>query len=259
MAEDRRFDGRAVIDTARGDFNGVLNALGRNQKEVPIMDAMDAAATAFRANALERIGDFQGATACLQQYMGAGGASGRMAMQGVIARYAQWNLCQQTMQAAQSQYAQRASSAAAARSGGGIGVLFFYIGLLTLAGGVIAMVLAIFGIGSFFTAPTPLIIGVVFTLVGRGIKNSAAKAAYLREHGISCKGSVVGIQRTGVKINNVPQFNITVQVMRDGQAPYNASAKMLLPPGSAGQFKPGLVLPVRVDPNDPQAIMIELD
>lgn len=249
----------AVIGTARGNFDVVLHVLGANQQDVPIMDAMDAGATVFRANAWERKGNIQAAAGLLQQYMGAGGASGRAAIKGVIDRYAGWNLCQQSFTGAEAQYSQHASAKAAAQASGGIGPIFFYLGILMLAGSGIGLVVGLIS-GRFIAGVLgPLIAGGVFTVIGFNAKKSAAKAARLRTHGIQTHGKVVGVQRTGVKINNSPQFRITLEISIEGAGTYQASTTMLMARGQAGQFKQGLSLPVRVDPDDPQSFILELD
>lgn len=249
---------RAMIETAKGDFNAVLKVIGRSQTEVPIMDAMDAIATVLRANAWEKLGNMQQAVEVLQQYMGEGGASGRMTIKAVIDNYASWNLCQQCLAAAEAGYAQKASATAAARAGGGVGPMLFYLGLMMLVGALVAVVLLIFGYSTGGVIPGPLIAGVIMTLIGRGIKKAAEKAAYLRTHGIQTMGKVLQVSRTGTKINNVPQYQITLQITLEGSQ-HQVSTKMLMDPSSAGQFKAGLSLPVRVDPKDPQSVMLELD
>ena len=71
--------------------------------------------------------------------------------------------------------------------------------------------------------------------------------------------SVVGIESTGMRINNVPQVLIHLQVQVEGLPPYQASTKLLLSPMSAARLQPGAAVPVRVDPANPGDLIIETD
>jgi hypothetical protein len=192
--------------------------------------------------------------------MGEGGAGGRDAVKGVVENYSQWNLCQQSLAQAESQYAQQASQVAAARAGGGVGVIFFFVGILLLAGSAVGIILTIVvDTNMFGMIPGMAIPGAIMFLLGRGMRKAAKQAAYLREHGVSTKGTVVSLQPTGTRINNVPQYRITLSIELEGKAPYEAQTKLLLQPHDAAQLTKGSVLPVRVDPKNPAAVMLELD
>ena len=65
---------RAFIDTARGNFNGVLHVLGSGPKDVPLMDAVDAVCAVLRANAWERVGSYKPQSAQLTEQMQTGRA-----------------------------------------------------------------------------------------------------------------------------------------------------------------------------------------
>jgi DNA-directed RNA polymerase subunit RPC12/RpoP len=63
---------RAQIATARGDFHEVLRQLGSNALEIPIADSLDLLAGVLRANAFERLGRLDLATAVLAGLRGQG-------------------------------------------------------------------------------------------------------------------------------------------------------------------------------------------
>ena len=270
---------RATIDTARGDFNAVIQTLGNDLQQVPIMDAMEAIAVILRANAWERLGQLQVATQQLSQYMGAGGASGRGALTRVLEAFSQssWQMAPGAYQAASATYTRAAGNAAAAGAGGMVGKIFYWVGLFNLVVGILlaigsiafvvlaltafpALVGGIPGValGGGIAAFTMIIIGVVFFLVGRAFVKGAAKAKRIRTSGVPARGQIVSVQPTGVRVNKVPQVSITVSVQLPGRPPYEARAKMLLQPMAMAQLTPGRAVPLRVDPQNPQEILIEL-
>ncbi len=269
---------RATIDTAKNDFNAVIQTLGQDLQQVPILDAMEAIAVVLRANAWERLGQVQAASQQLTQYMSAGGVGGRRALTSVTEAFARsnWQLAPGAFQAASATYTQAAGKAAAMGAGGIVGKIFYWIGLLNLIGGVLMTLGAIIfvvvayvampslqmavpgvGMGVGITGVTLLIMGAVFFMVGRGFVNSAAKAQRLRTEGIEAQGQVVSVQPTGMSVNNVPQVAITITVQMPNQAPYQATTKMLLQPMALAQLAPGTAVAVRVDPKNPQEILIE--
>jgi uncharacterized membrane protein len=226
---------------------------------VPIIDAMDGAATVFRANAWEKQGQLQTATKLLAQYMGVGGASGRSTLEAVVKGYEAFGLCQMSLTAAKSAYSKKAATSAAARAGGGTGGVLFVVGLGMIVLAVVMIVGAILGWGTGPAVIGPVIAGVIMTLIGHKLRTSAKRAQYLRTQGVQTQGRVASVSRTGTKINGVPMYAITVEISLPDKEPYQASAKMLLAPNNAAQLSPGMSLPVRVDPNNPQSILLELD
>jgi len=67
----------------------------------------------------------------------------------------------------------------------------------------------------------------------------------------------MAVQLTGTTVNDVFQMQLVMQVQLEGQAPYQASTKLLMHPHQAAAFSPGTVVPVRVDPKDPSFVVLE--
>jgi hypothetical protein len=88
--------------------------------------------------------------------------------------------------------------------------------------------------------------------------SKAREAAYLRVNGLPARGIVRSIQATGTRINNVPMMRIVVQVRRDGADPYEASLETLAPPDLLAQLGAGRELPLRVHPQKPAKVILEL-
>jgi hypothetical protein len=67
----------------------------------------------------------------------------------------------------------------------------------------------------------------------------------------------MGVSPTGLSINNVPQFAITMMVQLDGRAPYQATSKILI--SNPAQLVQGSRVALRVDPQNPSDVLIETD
>jgi hypothetical protein len=269
---------RAYIDTARHDFRAVLGVLGAVDDQVPIADSRDPVAAVLRANALERSGDVNAAVAALRARMRSENATGRMVIEEFVRMNPQLQLCPQSLPAALAGHTQQAAKVAESGAGGGVGLILMVVGggllLLGLGLGVASVgsaVLFEIGSGQFTAGPIlgalggavgmalgPGLAGIIMTPLGYALWRGAKEAAYLRTHGLSARGVVRGIAPTGTTINNVPMMRVTVTVMRDDVAPYEASFKQLMGPGMAVQMQPGVQVPLRVHPQKPDKILLEL-
>ena len=283
---------RAFLDTARGDFDGVLQALGWNDGDVPLVDEMDATAALFRANAWEQRGDMERAVGLLRTAMGEG-AGARRAMEGTVERYQDWRLCERSFPLAA--VGQRRASVAAARSGMGSIVAWILIavavslGLTALglvAGGLVCLVIAVVSLiaplvagggeeawiaggtvafSMFITGISLILPGVCmlpFVLlpgwIGRKLLANARKAAELQARGVEAYAEIKNIQPTGMTVNDVPQYRIELRVMPEGGEPVKAFVERLMGPVDAARLQPGTTVPVLVDPEDPTQVIIEV-
>jgi LSD1 subclass zinc finger protein len=251
----------AYVYTARGNWQGVLQTLGGNSQDVPILDAFDILAAILRANAWEKMGQLPAAVAVLGEALQRSGAQGREAIEKTIALCPEWQLCPASFPQATAQYGAVAGRTAAAHAGGGVGTFLVGFGILMLLGAVGAVIAGASGGGimGYSWALGPGIAGVVMLSIGLPLRKAAKRAERLRLHGKRAQGQVLAVQPTGVSINNVPQFLIQVMVQLEGVAPYPANIKMLLNPASLSQLAPGAALPLRVDPASPQDVIIEAD
>lgn len=264
---------RAFIDTARGDFQSVLAVLGRGLQDVPIMDSMEPLCILIRANALERVGEVATAAEHVAALMMAGGGAGRRMVTDMVKRYQDWGLCQQSYPVAQAQFAAAAAQVSASTASGGIGPIFYFLGLAMLIpgllGGVIFMVGSLAGDSAIGFLPLGLreglsavalpfiLTGGILTFIGRNARAAAAKAAHIRVHGVPGVATVTNIERTGTTVNDVPQMRIHLSVQLKGKPPYDASTKMYLDAHQVNNFAPGSQVSVRVDPGNPQDLVIE--
>jgi hypothetical protein len=103
----------------------------------------------------------------------------------------------------------------------------------------------------------PGLAGIIMIVIGYFLWKSGQDAAYLRLHGLPARGTILNLQPTGTRINNVPVMRIHLRVEREGQPPYEAFAKQLLDMGARAQLVPGTQVPLRVHPTKPDKIAIE--
>nr|MCU0259418.1 hypothetical protein [Ilumatobacteraceae bacterium] len=103
---------------------------------------------------------------------------------------------------------------------------------------------------------TGLLMGLVFVAVGgymRKLRPDSIKG------GIPTRARVISTQDTGVTINNVNMV-LLARVMVEGvpnTMPYEAECRVTLGRTQWGAIQPGMVLPVVVDPNDPQRVAFD--
>jgi hypothetical protein len=98
-----------------------------------------------------------------------------------------------------------------------------------------------------------LLMGVIFSGVGIPIHRAAARARRLALTGEKAQAQVMGVNATGLEINNVPQFAITLLVQRAGGAPpYQATVKVL-----GMVVRPESTVAVLLDPKDPSQVILD--
>lgn len=268
---------RAYLDTARRDFQSVVNNLGYVDDAYPVADAWDELAAVLRANALERLGHMDAAVTALRARMQKGGPMGRSVLERIRERQPELELCPQSFPMAVSGHAQVAAVDTARRAGGNVGTIFMFVGIGAFAFGLVMLValtipeiLAAQATGaslaeSLFSAAfgavivliTTVPLGLIFFVLGYKMRKSGKEAAWLRVHGLSTTGTVRGYTATGTSINDVPLVMVHVEVRHPAVAPYVANVRQLLTPDLAAVYQPGATVAVRVHPTDPQKVVIE--
>jgi len=249
---------KAMLSTARGDWSGVHQMLGKKHNDIPIADFMDSLAVALRANATERLGNVEGAVSELEVYMGEGAASGRAAMKSIIEAMQVWHVCELSYTKANEKYAQKAAQKAAAIAGGGVNGAFYTLGSALLLGGLVGVFFLFTGLGPGGLAVMG-IPGIILFVVGLLGKRKEKKAAFIRVHGIPATATLVSATPTGMRVNKIPQYLLTMTIKVEGQEPYQARLKLLVNPASTAMLTPGFSIPARVHPEDPKEFILELD
>ena len=68
--------------------------------------------------------------------------------------------------------------------------------------------------------------------------------------GVRGSATVVSITDTGTKVDNTPVYDVTMDVVSDGQPGFRAVHRQVIAAAALGNWQVGKVLPVRFDPND---------
>jgi len=84
----------------------------------------------------------------------------------------------------------------------------------------------------------------------------AAKAQKLMSVGIQGQATVKEMRDTGKLVNNMPEIEFDLDVQVEGRDPYTATLRQVVQHANLGQMQPGATVPVRVDPDDQNSLMI---
>lgn len=83
----------------------------------------------------------------------------------------------------------------------------------------------------------------------------------IRATGRPAKGKVLRLAENSgggvVTVNDQPYLNLTLEVDDGFRAPYDVSFDAVIPRSILPQFRPGAVIPVKVDADDPQKVVID--
>jgi hypothetical protein len=262
---------RALIDTARGSFQAVVHTLGAGAEDVPILDAFEGPCAVLRANGWEKVGQVPVAVQLLLHYFQKGGPQGRAAARQMIASHPTWALCSQSYPAATADHDLVAAEATGRMVGSSlrvflpVGIGLSILGLVSVAGVVIAGLLGQtpgigIGVGAVI-ASLAIFLGLIFSAIGYTAYKAAKRVTRIRARGLRATGEVRSVQDTNVKIDKIPQIAVTLLVKLEGRSPYEATATM--PKFMGKWYAPrdlvvGTSVPLRVDPDDPREVMIEV-
>lgn len=90
----------------------------------------------------------------------------------------------------------------------------------------------------------------------RGTGTQTRRAHQLLRTGRVGRATVATVRQTGNFVNDDPECELELQVSVDGGAPYRVMHRQVLATVALPGFRPGASVPVRVDPDDPQTLVI---
>jgi hypothetical protein len=100
-------------------------------------------------------------------------------------------------------------------------------------------------------------VGLLLLLWGRRWSRAYADAQRLKAEGVAGQATIVGMRQTGVYMNEQPQIELQLQVQTEMHASYPVTVKEWVPLMLLGTLTSGRPLPVKVDPANPQRLVIE--
>ncbi|MEA2438629.1 MAG: hypothetical protein QOH76_53 [Thermoleophilaceae bacterium] len=84
----------------------------------------------------------------------------------------------------------------------------------------------------------------------------AQEARRLLQVGRKGLATVVAVRDTGLMVDDNPQAELDLQVAVAGLEPYDVTHRQVISRIAIGSFWPGAKVPVRVDPQDPQKVLV---
>lgn len=90
---------------------------------------------------------------------------------------------------------------------------------------------------------------------GAAAANPFTNLEFLRQ-AIPVAGTVVALAPTGQVLGDVPIYAVELDVQRDGAPIYRTTYQTVIAAGALHNWQPGKVLPFRVSPTDPHALML---
>ena len=99
--------------------------------------------------------------------------------------------------------------------------------------------------------------GLILIWFGLRSRRSAAEADRVVRTGLSGTAQVTSMTQTGMSLNDQPQIDMELLVNVPGRAPYTARRKEFVPLILLGRLGSGMPLPVKVDPADPQRVIVD--
>jgi len=82
------------------------------------------------------------------------------------------------------------------------------------------------------------------------------KAQYLMASGSVGQATITAIRQTGTMVNYNPECDLDLQVSVNGSAPYPVTHRQVIAQVALPSFQPGATVPVRVDPTNPQSLIV---
>ena len=75
--------------------------------------------------------------------------------------------------------------------------------------------------------------------------------------GQQAQATIVSLRESGPYVNERPTITLELDVELPGSAPYRAQAKQVVGRLVIGRLEPGVVIPVRVDPDDHASVTVD--
>jgi hypothetical protein len=130
---------------------------------------------------------------------------------------------------------------------------------LVLAGvfAVIGFLNEVVRFGFYLTAAILGGLSILLLLWARRMRRGYQEAQRLKAQGVPGQARIVGMHQTGMYMNEQPQIELNLDVTSSMQGPYPVTVKELVPLMLLGRLTSGMPLPVKVDPANPQNVVIE--
>lgn len=130
---------------------------------------------------------------------------------------------------------------------------------IVLAAGFLIAGFMIPGVESGFMLTAGILgaVGLGLLFWGRKWRKAAVEADRIRTQGVAGTATITGMRQTGVTLNEQPQVELQLSVTTSMHGAYPVTVKEYVPLMMLGTLSSGRPLPVKVDPANPQRVIIE--
>jgi hypothetical protein len=101
------------------------------------------------------------------------------------------------------------------------------------------------------------IVAVGAIVIGVVLLRRARRTAWILRDGIAAQATVVDATETGTRVNHQPQFKLRLSISRPDEPPYEVTVKRVVPFMLVPRLIAGRPLPVRVDPDRRDRVVID--
>jgi hypothetical protein len=149
------------------------------------------------------------------------------------------------------------SANAKSPSNGALLVFLFTVGVLLTVGDVV-LVAVLVG-----TTPPPWGVlagipwGPIALVAWWLIWRHRRRVRFMEDYGIPARATIAAIRATGSTINGRPVLLLDVSVAVPGRPAYQATVRNAPPIHLVGMLRPGVGLPVKVDPSRPERLLVD--
>jgi hypothetical protein len=126
------------------------------------------------------------------------------------------------------------------------------IGMIVVLGGIPYAGETIWLTGGIFA-----IVGGALVVVGLVIGRGASATDQILASGVTGTATITGVTQTGMYLNDQPRIKMDLLVALPGRAPYTAEHAEFVPLILLARVQPGATLPVKVDPANPQKVVVD--
>ena len=133
-----------------------------------------------------------------------------------------------------------------------------------LAGGLIGIIVAVVSVlavggpsGFYIAAGIIVVFGGMMLLFYKLFFGPMINASRLMKTGLSGKATIREVHDTGVTINNNPQVKLVLDVKNQFGQTYSTSIRTLVSRIQSNLYQPGMLVPVKIDPNNEKNVIID--
>lgn len=131
--------------------------------------------------------------------------------------------------------------------------IFYFVAATSLIAGVVVMFAYDLTLGAIVTVIDLAVLGFIYLFFFKTLM----KSERLMEIGVPARARVITARYTGTVVNDVyKQYDFTLEVFPEEGEPYEARTRGLVPIEETASFNPGAMIPVMVDPANPNEVAI---